>query len=101
MSRYVFGRYVDGDLREICDRIAADNPDAARRMMGRFVQAFRLLARRPELGHGREDLLDSAVRFWPVGTYLILYIPAASPIKILAVVHGARDIPEIWNRRAQ
>jgi hypothetical protein len=28
-------------------------------MMVRFVNAFRLLARRPELGHVREDLLQN------------------------------------------
>jgi plasmid stabilization system protein ParE len=101
VSRYVFGDYVEGDLREIRDYIARDSPDAARRMMIRFVNAFRLLAKRPELGHVREDLLESAIRFWPVGAYLILYRAAETPIEILAVVHGARDVPAIVNRRAE
>jgi plasmid stabilization system protein ParE len=61
--RYKFGRYVEGDLREIRDHIARDNPDSARRTMVRFVSAFRLLAKRPELGHPREDLLQPAIRF--------------------------------------
>lgn len=105
MSRYVFGLYVEMDLREIRDKIAKDSPDSARRMMVRFVEAFRLLARRPELGRLREDLpdfdrKDTPVRFWPVGAYLILYLSARTPIEILAVVHGARDVPAVVNRRA-
>jgi plasmid stabilization system protein ParE len=101
VSRYVFGRYVEGDLREIRDHIARDSPDSARRMMIRFVDAFRLLAGRPELGHVREDLLGPEIRFWPVGAYLILYMARRTPIEILAVVHGARDVPAIVNSRAQ
>ena len=68
--------------------------------MVRFLSAFRFLAGHPELGHVREDLLEPVVRFWPVGAYLILYLPK-NPIEILAVVHGARDVPAIMNRRAQ
>lgn len=100
MSRYIFGRYVEGDLREIRDRIARESPYSARRMMVRFLNAFRLLAKRPEMGHVREDLLEPAIRFWPVGAHLILYLAAGTPIEILAVVHGARDVPAIMNRRA-
>jgi plasmid stabilization system protein ParE len=71
VSRYIFGRYVEGDLREIRDHIAKDSPVSARRMMVRFVNAFRLPAKQPELG------------------------------PILAVVHGARDVPVIVNLRAE
>lgn len=99
MARYVFGDYVESDLRIIRDHIAADNADAARRVMVRFVNAFRLLARSPELGHARDDLREPSIRIWPVGAYLILYKPARTPIEIVAVVHGARDVPAIVNRR--
>lgn len=102
MTEYLFSRSVEGDLREICDRIGRDNPASARRMMVRFVNALRLLARRPELGHVRKDLLqDPAIRFWPVGACGIVYPGTRTPIEILAVVHGARDVPAIMNRRAQ
>lgn len=98
-SRFLFGRYVEGDLRDIRDHVAKDNPDAARALMVRFVRAFRLLSRRPKLGHRREDLMESQIRCWPVGAYLILYTASRTPIEILAVVHGARDIPALMNRR--
>ena len=100
MSRYIFGVYVEGDLRDIRDHIALDSPASARRMMIRFVKAFRLLAKHPGLGHVREDLLETDIRFWPVGAYLILYSAAKGPIEILAMIHGARDVPAFVNRRA-
>ena len=99
MSRFLFGRYVEGDLREIRDHVSQDSPEAARRLMIRFVAAFRRLARHPELGHVREDLLAPSLRFWLVGSYLVIYLAQRRPIEIVAVVHGARDVPLIVNRR--
>ena len=67
--------------------------------MVRFLAAFRLLAQRPELGHVREDLPVPALRFWPVGSYLVIYIAEKQPIEIVAVAHGNRDIPAFIRRR--
>jgi plasmid stabilization system protein ParE len=89
---------VEGDLREIRDTIAKESPGFALRLMVRFVGAFRLLAHHPELGHVREDLLVPSLRFWPVGSYLVIYL-AQKPIEIVAIVHGARDVPGVVNRR--
>jgi plasmid stabilization system protein ParE len=99
VSRFLFGRYVEGDLREIRDHISKDSSESARRMMVRFVKAFRLLAQRPELGHTREDLPVPALRFWPIGSYLVIYLAEKQPIEIVAVVHGARDVPSVINPR--
>jgi toxin ParE1/3/4 len=95
VRRFLFGHYVEGDLREIRDQISRDNPESARRLMVRFVEAFRLLANHPELGHAREDLPEPLLRFWPVGSYL----GENQPIEIIAVVHGARDVPSVINPR--
>jgi plasmid stabilization system protein ParE len=67
--------------------------------MVQFVGAFRLLARRPQLGRVREDLLVPALRLWPVGAYLVIYVADKQPIEIVAVVHSARDIPNVVNLR--
>ena len=99
MKRFLFGRYVEGDLREIHDHISKDSPEAARRLMIRLVDAFRLLAMHPALGYARDDLLVSSLRFWPVGSYLVIYRAVKQPIEIVAVVHGARDVPNVINRR--
>ena len=99
MKRFLFGRYVEGDLREIRDHISKDSPESARRLMVRFIEAFRLLANHPNLGFMREDLLTPSLRFWPVGSYLVIYLAEKQPIEIVAVVHGARDVPSVINRR--
>jgi plasmid stabilization system protein ParE len=78
--------------------VSKDSPETARRLMVRFLAAFRLLAQRPELGHVREDLPVPALRFWPVGCYLAIYISEKQPIEIVAVVHGVRDVPSVIDR---
>jgi hypothetical protein len=40
VSRFLFGRYVESDLRGIRDHVRKDSPDAARRLMIRFVLPF-------------------------------------------------------------
>jgi plasmid stabilization system protein ParE len=46
-------------------------------------------------GHTRRDLTQRDVRFWPVRSYLIVYKEKSEPLQIVAILHGARDIPSI------
>ena len=44
----------------------------------------------------REDLTGRPVLFWPVGSYPIIYDPQVQPLAIVRVVHGARDVPNLF-----
>jgi len=58
-----------------------------------MARAFSLLAQFPRNGHKRTDVQTSEpVLFWPVGSYVIVYMPDPKPIVIVRVVHGARDL---------
>jgi toxin ParE1/3/4 len=83
------------DVQQIWAYIAADSIKAARRVRLQILNACRKIAENPGIGHSREDLTDKPVRFWPVGSYLIIYNPARRPIEIIRVVHGARDVPSL------
>jgi plasmid stabilization system protein ParE len=100
MSSYVISREADRDLDDLWDYIAADNVDAADRLTAKLMDAFEALARLPGMGHKRDDLTTHPVLFWPVGNYLVVYRAERSPIEIVAIVHGARDIPTflLWRR---
>jgi hypothetical protein len=39
--------------------------------------------------------------FWAVGAYLILYRADRSPLQIVAVTQGSRDIPAFLRRRLE
>ena len=52
------------------------------------------------MGHTRRDLTDRDVRFWPEGSYLIVYRELPEALQVVAVLHGSRDVPEIMRKRA-
>jgi len=99
--RFVLTPEARADLIEIWDYIAEDSTDAADQAIARLDNAFRRLAQTPGMGHYREDLADSRHRFWTVYSYVIAYRWEATPIQIIAVVHGARRLEAFLQQRIQ
>lgn len=99
MTQYVLGVDAELDLEEIWDYIAEDSIDAADRWIQKLFDAFESLALSPGMGHRRDDLTDYPILFWPLGAYLVLYRIKKINIEIVAVTHGARDIPAFLHQR--
>jgi len=99
MRGYALGADADHDLDDIWEYIAEDSGDAADRLMTKLFGAFEELARTPGMGHKRADLTQLPVLFWPVGNYLVIYRAEGTPIEVVAIAHGKRDIPEFLRRR--
>ena len=91
-QRYQLTPSAQRDVDRITDLIAEDNVEAALRVHDALEEAFRHLAEMPAMGHTREDLTERPVKFWSVYSYLIVYDPASSPLIVIAVLHGARDV---------
>ena len=66
MIRYRLSEPARKDLLEIRDFIAKENRIAARQLLTELRAACRMLARRPEAGHLRGDLVSESLLFWPV-----------------------------------
>jgi antitoxin ParD1/3/4 len=95
MTRYHFSELAAEDLSEIWTFIANDNRDAADRVAAAIYAACDFLADRPEAGQEREDLTSLPLRFWLLQAYRNYWIvcdPAAKPIQIIRILHGAREI---------
>jgi len=101
MSRYVLSVAAELDLDSIWDYIAQDNLEGADRWIGRLFDGFEMLAQTPGLGHKREDLTSLPILFWTVGAYAILYRTRDECVDIVAITHGARDIPRFLSGRTQ
>lgn len=101
MIRYNFGEEAIDDLDSIWDHIAQDNIDAADRWIERLFNAFETLAIQPGMGHTRRDLTSLPLLFWPVGAYVVIYRRQSTKIEIVAVAHGARDVPALLARRSE
>lgn len=63
----------------------------------RFVDAFEHLAEMPNSGSKRIDITGERVRWWRVFDWLVLYESESTPVTILRVIHGARDLDRILN----
>jgi plasmid stabilization system protein ParE len=99
MSAYLLSPDALQDLQGIWDFIASDNVRAADKLEDEFFEAFEMLADRPRMGHTRSDLTERDVRFWPVGSYLIVYRSLPTALQIVAVLQGARDVAEVIRKR--
>ena len=91
-SDYVVLKKAEDDLDEIIDYIASDNPKAALKLYETFLKQFEYLSLFPEVGRLRKEF-SPIVRSLPVGNYIIFF-RESSPVEIIRVLHGARDITE-------
>jgi len=94
VSRFVLSDEARSDLFGVWVFVAADNPRSADKLEREILEGCSLLARRPDIGHHRRDLSDDAsVRFHTVRTwYLIVYEVGTEPLRIVRIMHGARDV---------
>ena len=95
MAGYLLVPEARTDLLEILNYIAEDSVESALRVHSRFIDIFELLAENPDAGHYREDLTSRPVRFFPVYSYLVVYLASTRPVQIVRVLGGAQDVETI------
>jgi toxin ParE1/3/4 len=79
------------DLTSIWDFIAHDNIRAADALLVRIEAAFDMLAANPLAGRARDDLAPK-IRSFPVGNYIVFYLPLSDDVEVVRVLHGRQDI---------
>lgn len=95
---YQLSRTAEDELGEILLYIAEQSGvDRALHVHGRLVEAFEQLAEVPGSGSRRTEITGDRVRWWRVFDWIVLYDWESSPITILRVVHGARDLDRLLN----
>src|SRR5262245_42939174 len=90
------------DTLEIMAYIGAENPEAAARFVPALEETCKQLAELPGIGSvrrlQRKDL--KGARILP-GTgfehYLIFYTPDGTSMKVIRVLHAARDFPTLFH----
>jgi toxin ParE1/3/4 len=97
MAKYILTEPADTDLDEILSYVAKENIDAALALNDKFTNRFEMLAENPKAGRERKEFRHDA-RSFPEGNYLIICrLISPEDIEILRVLHGARDLDEIFN----
>jgi plasmid stabilization system protein ParE len=92
---YILSRPASRDIEGIVAYISQSSRQNATRVSTRLDEAFARIARNPEIGSFRPSLTERPLRFVSVYRYLIAYRTDRSPIEIVRVLHGARDIASI------
>lgn len=97
---FVLTPLAEADLIAIWDYIAEDESEAiANRRLAMIYDACERLVAMPGMGHHRENLLSTDYRFWSAGSYVIAYRWQTTPLQVIAVVHGARELTAFFGRR--
>jgi len=86
---------AEQDYRDIWRYIAADNPDAADRLLRRMDGKLELYAEHPRMGSPRDGLAPG-LRSFPVGNYVVFYRGVADGIELVRVLHGARNFKRLF-----
>jgi len=86
------------DYGEIWDYVAKDSPEAADALLLTLDSKIQFLSDFPHIGRDRSDVRPR-LRSFPVGQYVIYYRPMRGGVEVARVVHGARDIGQIFKRR--
>ena len=102
MSGYALTLLAKADIFDIWSYIAKESEYAADRVEQAIYDACAFLAEGHLRGHSRPDLTARNVRFWTLTrypNYTVVYRPETSPLQVLAVVHGKRNLRRMLKER--
>jgi toxin ParE1/3/4 len=95
MARIVRADAASRDLVTISERIAIDNPSAAFRWLEEIDKTLAVIALHPLIGE-RVDHIAKGVRRYCIGNYLLFYKPIDDGVELRRVLHGARQIEDLF-----
>jgi plasmid stabilization system protein ParE len=101
MSGYLLTPLAKADIFDIWSYIADGSEDAADRVEQAIYKACAFVAEEPSRGH-TSFTPTTALRFWTLTrypNYAIVYRPETTPLEIVAVLHGKRNLPRILQQR--
>lgn len=84
------------DLSDIFQYIADTDIEQAVKFLKLIDEKCRLLAKFPEMGRTRHELLIN-LRSFPFKNYVIFYQPIENGIEVFRVLHGSRDIEGVFD----
>jgi toxin ParE1/3/4 len=82
---------ADADLDSIWSYIALDNLRAANDQIDRIGEVFEMLVQNPLAGRERPEL-HMELRSFPVGSFLVFYVPLSDGVEIVRIMSGRQDI---------
>ena len=94
-KRVTLSPLAETDLLDIAVYISEGSPQASDEFALEIDQKFSILLTQPEMGRLRPELGES-LRSFPIKNYIIFYDPVPEGIFVVRVLHGARDIENVF-----
>ena len=94
MKQVILSDEAIGDLTEIGDYIAAQNPSRAASYIGELYDKAQNIGTAP-LAYPKRDDLAPGLRMAIHDLYVILFRVKARSVEIVRILHGARDLPRL------
>lgn len=95
MKRVTVAPEADQDLVDISSYIGEDNAIRAVTFVREIFDKFRVIAEPPQSFAVRDDV-TSGLRAANLGSYIIFFVDYDTHVRIVRVMHGARNIPELF-----
>lgn len=93
-NKYVLSREADNDLEEIFDYTFEEfGFNQAVKYLGEIDDVFVKLTNTPEIGRTRNEIKKSLYSL-PIGNHVVFYRIQKEHIRIVRVLHGAKDLPK-------
>ncbi|GBQ25592.1 plasmid stabilization system [Gluconacetobacter sacchari DSM 12717] len=96
MKRLGFAPAARADLLEIALYIAEDNPERAMSFVAELEAKAATAAQHPGSFPARDEI-SPGLRVVVHGRYVLFFRELADEVRIVRVLHGARDLPQIFD----
>ncbi len=94
-NKFEIAELARADLKAIWTYFAEFNQNSADKFMRRLAKKFQLLADNPKLGRSHDEILLD-LRSFPYKNYTIFYLPIENGVEIYRVLHGARNVEDLF-----
>lgn len=92
--RLVITPLAEQDIESIGDYIARDNPRRALSFIRELRSQCQRISKTPQ-GYRLRDELGDGIRSCAYGNYVIFFEIKTDALRIVRILHGARDIPAV------
>lgn len=83
------------DIKDIWTYIAELNQAAAEKLTAEFLKKFQMPADNPSVGKRHDEIIVNLKSF-PHKKYVIFYFETENGVEIYRVLHGARDVENLF-----
>ncbi|MEI9990875.1 MAG: type II toxin-antitoxin system RelE/ParE family toxin [Rhizomicrobium sp.] len=97
MTKVIYAPAAEFELVEIGGYIALDSERNAEAFVTKLREKATRIALNPRIYRMRDDL-SPGLRSAALGNYLILFRIVAGGIEVARIVHGARDLPRLFEK---